>query len=114
MATIKKLKTMNVIDLIMEEHGLKSQTTFWDDFTIADHFGTTAVQDTYNRAFNEWKDNIEYLTELVLVLNHKIWQHHDHNIELERVYDQLWKEADGWCVKNLTGEDAQYYFEVTD
>ena len=98
----------------MEEHGLKSQTTFWDDFTIADHFGTAAVQDTYNRAFNEWKDNIEYLTELVLVLNHKIWQHHDHNIELESIYDRLWKEADGWCVENLTGEDAQYYFEVTD
>ena len=47
---------------------------------------------------------VEYVTELVLVLNHKIWQHHDHNIELERVYDRLWREADGWCVENLTGE----------
>ena len=57
---------------------------------------------------------VEYVTELVLVLNHKIWKHHDHNIELERVYDRLWREADGWCVENLTGEDARYYFEVTD
>jgi len=32
---------------------------------------------------------VEYITELVLVLNHKIWHHHDYNIEQERVYDRL-------------------------
>ena len=52
-------------------------TTFWMDFTIADHFGKNAIQDTFNRAFKEWKSNYKYLTELVGVLNHKLWQHYE-------------------------------------
>ena len=62
------------------------QTTFWIDFTIADKFGYFAVQDTYNRAFKEWKDNYIYLTELVIVLNHKVWQHCDSDAVLAALY----------------------------
>ena len=57
----------------MLENGYELQTTFWNDFSIADRFGLSAIQDTFNRAFKEWKENYKYLTELVLVLNHKIW-----------------------------------------
>lgn len=52
--------------------GYKPMTTFWQDFSIADAFGIAAVVDTFKRAFKEWKDNYKYLTELVMVLNHKI------------------------------------------
>ena len=48
-------------------------STFWDDFTIADAFGTTAVRDTFDRAFREWSSNYRMLTELSVVLNHKLW-----------------------------------------
>ena len=51
------------------EIGYTPQTTFWEDFSIADPFGLEAVQDTFNRAFEEWKSDHIYLTELVLVLN---------------------------------------------
>ena len=50
--------------------GYTPVTTFWDDFTIAEAFGGNAVRDTFNRAFDEWKGNYKYLTELVMVLNH--------------------------------------------
>ena len=43
-------------------------STFWQDFCIADAFGLNAVQDTFNRAFGEWKTNYKMLTELVGVL----------------------------------------------
>lgn len=43
------------------------------DFTIADMCGRRAIHDTFKRAFEEWKDNYEYLTELVMVLNWKVW-----------------------------------------
>ena len=56
----------------MSENGYTVQTTFWEDFTIADRFGLSAIRDTYNRAFKEWNENYKFLTELVLVLNHKI------------------------------------------
>ena len=57
----------------MNINGYETMTTFWQDFTIADNFGVDAVNDTYNRAFNSWKDDYRYLTELVMVLNWKIW-----------------------------------------
>ena len=41
----------------MQENGYELQTTFWEDFSIADRFGLTAILDTFNRAFKEWKED---------------------------------------------------------
>ena len=38
----------------MEDCGYKVQTTFWEDFSIADAFGPSAIQNTYNLAFKSW------------------------------------------------------------
>lgn len=89
-------------------------TTFWQDFSIADTFGKDAVENTFRRAFDEWKEDYRFLTELVLVLNHKIWQHHGHNALLAQTYDRLWREADQYAVDNLTGDALMYYYEITD
>ncbi len=61
----------------MQENGYELLTTFWNDFSIADRFGLSAIQYTFNRTFEEWIEDYKYLTELVLVLNHKIWQYHE-------------------------------------
>ena len=66
----------------MQETGYDLITTFWEDFSIADKYGIEGVKDTYRRAFNEWKDDYKFFTELTLVLNHKIWQHCEINCEL--------------------------------
>jgi len=98
-------------------NGYECQTTFWQDFSIADCFGVRAVRDTYKRAFREWQTNTVYVTALVMVLNHKIWQHWSKGGEdnpLATVYNELWIEADEWCNYNLTGEDARYYYRITD
>ena len=89
-------------------------TTFWQDFTIADRFGIPAVKDTFRRAFGEWKRDYRYLTDLVIVLNHKIWEHYEKNEPLARVYNDLWSKAQDYAVKNLKGEELDYYFEQTD
>ena len=100
---------------MMEMAGYETMTTFYGDFTIADAFGAEAIIDTYKRAFAEWKDNIEYLTELTMVLNHKIWEHHRReNTALMVTYDTLWKKADEWCVSNLEDKDLEYYLRITD
>lgn len=57
--------------------GYKMKTTFWNDFTIADAFGTEAVQNTFDRAFPDWRGDVVYLTELVLVLNWKIYEFYE-------------------------------------
>ena len=93
----------------------KFKTTFWSDFSIADVFGVSAVEDTFNRAFEEWKTDHVYLTELVLVTNWKLWQHYNSgNMRLAKVYDELWRIADSYAVNNLKGEELSYFLEVTD
>ena len=99
---------------IEEMTGYKPITTFWMDFSTAENFGVAAVKDTYKRAFNEWKGNYEYLTELVMVLNHKIWQWHERNEELAKVYNELWEEASEYALDNLKDNELAYYFDVTD
>ncbi len=39
----------------MKENGNEIKTMFWEDFSIAERFGLSAIQDTFNRAFKEWK-----------------------------------------------------------
>ena len=99
---------------LMAENGYELQTTFWNDFSIADRFGIEAINDTYKRAFSEWKDDYKFFTELTLVLNHKIWQHYDSNRELAALYDRLWREADEYAMNNFKGEELDYYYRITD
>ena len=92
------------------------QTTFWQDFSIAEVYGgTSAIKDTFNRAFKEWKSNHVYLTELVMVLNHKMWGHYENgNLAWSRLYQELFEKASGYALKHLKGEELTYYLRVTD
>ena len=95
--------------------GVKLESTFWMDFTIADKVGEKSVKDTYDRAFNEWKNNPKFMTELTIVLNWKIWQHWEKGDKaIAQVYNELWKECDDWCCENLKGEDLEYFYRTTD
>ena len=105
---------MTFKEYIRDLSGYETMTTFWEDFSIADKFGISAVKDTYNRAFNEWKGNYKYLTELVLVLNHKIWQHYEKNDALANVYNDLLKKTEDYAYNNLEGEQLQYYIRTLD
>ena len=96
------------------ENGYEMETTFWNDFTIADRFGISAVKDTFNRAFKNWKNNAVYLTELVIVLNHKIWQYYQSNEALARVYNDLWEKADIYATENLQGDELSFFYRITD
>lgn len=96
------------------DFGYEPKTTFWEDFSIADRFGVDAIKDTFSRAFNEWKDNYVYLTELVMVLNHKIWQHYKTNETITSVYIELYEQADEYACDNLKGEELTYFYNTTD
>ena len=91
--------------------GYKPITTFYLDFSIADQFGTDGINDTYKRAFEEWKSNCKYMTELVMVLNWKIYEHYGTDNEKAELYDKLWREADAWACENLKGDDLNYFYK---
>ena len=100
--------------------GYKQITTFFEDFSIADRFGISAIKDTYKRAFKGWKDNVEYITELDMVLNWKSWQFApkeqggEDNDAYCKLYSDLYYELRDWCFENLKGDDLEYYIRTTD
>ena len=90
-------------------------TTFWNDFTIADHFGTRAVQDTFDTALNEWKHDYKYITELAIVLNHKCSMHyHQKNDALSDLYSKLFYETKDFACKKFKGEAFEYFYKTID
>ena len=96
--------------------GYEPKTTFWGDFSVADdyHESEDGVRDTFNRAFEQYKDDKVYGTELSMVLNHKSWQWEKKNPELSKLYVKLWNKIDIYILDHWNKEDLKYYLEVTD
>ena len=97
-----------------KEFNYKFETTFWEEFSIADQYGPEGVLEHYNLVFDQWKDNLMYLTELVLVLNWKIYQWYQVDDPLGMTYDELWKRTDGFAMDTLKGEYLHKYLSVLD
>lgn len=91
-------------------------TTFWQDFSIAELMGgTPAIKDTFNRAFKKWKNNHIYLTELVMVMNHKMCGYYEYgNMQWSKLYQELYEKSNDYAWENLKGEELQYFIRTTD
>ena len=97
-----------------ENCGYNRITTFFSDFTIADLCGgEQAVLDTFNRS-KHWISDVKYWTELVMVLNHKIWFWYGVNNGLANMYDELCRTAATMAEENFKGADLNYYFRTID
>lgn len=100
-----------------EAIGYTPKTTFWEDFSTADKFGTEAITDTAENIFEEWKTNIEYLTEFIMVINHKSWEHENDPILME-LYSNLYYEYDEKAIhfieQTMSDKELNYYFRTLD
>ena len=106
-----KIKTWN----IQEMTGYEPQTTFYEDFSIADAFGISAIKDTYKRGLDTCNAlGYIYLTEFVMALNWKIWEHYQSNDAIARVYNDLWEKASEVAQTTLQGAELMYYYRTTD
>jgi hypothetical protein len=101
---------------IESETGYKPMTTFYEDFSIADKFGISAITDTYNSIKRNLKSlDYKYTTELYMALNWKIWEHYYKNNEpIARLYDKLWREIGAWVYENFNKEELSYFYRITD
>lgn len=105
------IKTWNIESMT----GYKPITTFYEDFSIADNFGMAAVKDTFKRGFETAKFmGYKELTEFVMALNWKIWEHYKGNEQLAKCYHDLWAKAAEYAVENLEGEELSYFYRTTD
>ena len=94
--------------------GYTQITTFYMDFGIAERFGKNAILDTYKRGLDYAKTDYKVLTEFVMVLNWKVWEHYQDNEPLAKLYNDLWMKADEYAMSHLTGEALDYFYRTTD
>lgn len=93
----------------------RPNTVFYADFSIADFYGTQAIVDTYNRSYECYNKNVKMFTELIMVLNHKLfaWQSYLIN-EYVDLYANLYNNAYEYAIKSFKGEDLTYLDYVLD
>ena len=94
--------------------GYKQITTFYMDFGLAEPFGERAIRDTYKNGLEYAKTDYKVLTEFVMVLNWKIWEHYGHNERLVEIYNDLYEQADRYATAHLKGDELAYFYRTTD
>lgn len=99
---------------IEEITGYKPITTIYEDFGIAEKFGANAIKDTYKRLFKEYKADYKVLTEFVMALNWKIYEHYETNRNYAQIYNELWEQLDIFAQDNLKGAELEYFYCTTD
>lgn len=115
---------MNIFEYVSKceanfEHFLNSvgkerKTTFYADLSIAEYYGVEGVKDTYKNVMNSWGDDLEFMCEWVIALNQKIWQHYKTDEAIGRLYDELWRKADEYCMNHFKGDDLTAYLKYVD
>lgn len=114
------------------EHNYEVKTTFASDFAIADFFALhqrdlSAIKDTFNRAFNEWKGNKEYFTEMTIVMNLLCWQYYEYSndqdteqeqreffTKMSELYSDYYYKCRDYVYDNWSKEDITYFYNITD
>lgn len=103
---------MTYKEYVKSEFGYDTITTYWEDFSIADFFGKEAIIDTFKRAL--LNTDYKMMTELSMVLNHKIWKHYKTNEAIARVYNDLWEQCNEKIYNTFTKEQLSYFYRITD
>lgn len=94
--------------------GKERKTTFFSDLSIAECYGIKSIQDTVKRVVKSWKDDVVYMSEFVIALNQKIWQHYEKLPEVAKVYNELWIATDNFCREHFKDEKLSYYYKYID
>ena len=101
------------------------KTTYTSDFSIAEWCvpveGMSAIADTLKNALGNWRDNIEWFAEILLVVNLKSWEHAARN---NNKYGQMYSDLyymvqslyfDWFDESNKKHSEAiQYYYDYVD
>ena len=101
------------------------KTTYTSDFSIAEWCvpvdGMTAIASTLRNALTNWRDNVEWFAEIILVINMKSWEHAARgNNEYGKMYSELFYMVQAlyfdWFDKDNKQHDKAmtYYYDYVD
>ena len=111
------------------EHNLREDykriTTYTSDFSIAEWCvpvdGMSAIASTLRNALTNWRDNIEWFAEILLVINLKSWEHAARgNNEYGKMYSELFYRVQAlyfdWFDSDNKQHDKamEYYYDYVD
>jgi len=113
---------------IMAECGYNSFTTFFGDLSIGEYVGEKSIRETHRNVLQSWIENIKYITEYYMALNHKIWQMHAYlskqskpviELNFERLmylYNELWEDCYEKICKQYENDSKamEYFYTTTD
>ena len=91
------------------------KTNFWDMFTEVEP-KEEKIKQLAETLFKKYENDYKALTELVMVINHKSWEHSNHNTVLSILYSNLYYKYDQMAMKVLdkNKETIEYYFKTLD
>ena len=103
----------------------KRITTYTSDFSIAEWCvpaeGMNAIASTLRNALTNWRDNVEWFAEIILVINMKSWEHAARgNNEYGKMYSELFYMVQalyfGWFDESHKDNDKamEYYYDYVD
>ena len=112
------MTTLTIKDWNIEEMtGYKPMTSSYRDLSIADKFGISTIENTIKTLLKNFKamgNGYKYITELVMALNWKIWEHYENNKTIAKCYNDEWEKLMQWCQEHFTQDQLDYYYRVTD
>ena len=94
----------------------RPSTLYWQRFSIAEKYGIEEVRSVHDEIFLEAKKDYKLLTELVMILNHKSWQHCENieSTELCKLYSDLFYRDKEYALSRLEGDELSYFLDTTD
>ena len=94
----------------------RSKTDLWTRYSIADNDCVKALRSLFKETFEIAKQDYIYLTELVMVLNHRMWYWYGLNPDSPMVaaYTTCYEKAHNWALTHLNRDEIRYYCSVTD
>ena len=93
--------------------------TFWKAFDDAEEAGLNTVIMIASILYQRWRDEICELTDFVMVVNHKSWEHHRKgNSALQELYTDLYYEyyekAINYLESKGRNEELSYFIRTLD
>ena len=105
---------------MQKQIGIKASTkvianTFFSEFRNSNLFGESAIRDTFQRAFNGYKYNGEYLAALTAAMNRLCLLSDKKGYErLAAIYANYYYQCRDYALDNLKGDELSYFRRVID